>query len=94
MQQNNYSKETFINRLKSYDYKELENERLGFEYHKEPVEISEPKKGVYIGETFYSTLAEAAKAINVRYWTFWSWINGRRNRKMKQEMNLKLIKYK
>jgi hypothetical protein len=86
-----------IEKLKSYDWKELENERLGFDYHKEIIEEkTKPNKtkkkkrlGLFVNDEYYETIEAASKALNVNRYTLSDWLKGRQRSDMKEKLKLK-----
>ena len=98
MQHNDYSKQSLISKLNQFNYKDLENEYLGFEYHKEDIEEKiQPKKqtkkkkrfGLFVGDNYYETIEAASKALNINRYTLSDWLKGRCRSDMKQQLKLK-----
>lgn len=74
---------------------ELQSEPKSELYTKE---IKRPKRktlntsGCYIGGIYFKNQKKAAKHLGVNYSTFKDWLNGRRNPKMKNKLNLRYAK--
>ena len=97
MTQDDYGKQNLVDRLKQFDYKDLENEYLGHEYHKEiieektkPSKIKKKKRlGLFVNDEYYETIEAASKALNVNRYTLSDWLKGRQRSDMKEKLKLK-----